>query len=105
MIAALTLALTLSAASPAPPKDAWFGADKVKHFLMSALVQSTAFSISRMSGGSRTLNQTVGGAATIIVGFGKEVHDRRVGKPFSFRDLVWDGLGALAAAALLNGTR
>jgi uncharacterized protein YfiM (DUF2279 family) len=36
---------------------------------------------------------------------GKEAFDRRRGRPFSVKDLIWDGGGALTAAALLNGTR
>jgi len=89
----------------APPRDSWFGADKVKHFLMSALVHSTAFSITRSAGAQRSGAQLAGAMSAAVVGVWKEVHDRRAGKPFSVPDLVWDGVGAAASAALLNRSR
>lgn len=95
----------LAMLSAPPGADRWFGADKLKHFLMSALVQSTAFSAARSAGIKRPSAQIVGGVSTVGVGLWKETHDRRNGKPFSVRDLLWDGAGAASAAALLNGTR
>ncbi|HEY8174261.1 MAG TPA: hypothetical protein VIF32_01085 [Gemmatimonadaceae bacterium] len=88
-----------------PPGEAWFGADKVKHFFLSALIQSATFSAARIVGLDKSASQTVGGAAVAGFGLGKELHDRRTAKPFSLRDLAWDAAGGLAAAALLNGTR
>jgi uncharacterized protein YfiM (DUF2279 family) len=88
-----------------PPGDAWFGADKVKHFFLSALVQSAAYSAARTVGLDRSASQIVGGVAVAGFGLGKEFHDRRSAKPFSPRDLTWDAAGGVAAAALLNGTR
>ncbi len=88
-----------------PPKQSWFGVDKVKHFCVSALVQSVGFSASRAVGLDRGVSQAAGAGAVIAVGVVKEVHDRRRGGRFSGRDLVWDAAGAASAAALLNGTR
>jgi len=105
MIAAIAFALSL-AVSPAPqPKDSWLGSDKVKHFLVSAFVQSTAFSIARLAGANRTTAQIAGATSAATVGLWKEFHDRSQKKPFSPRDLAWDAAGALAAAAILNGAR
>jgi uncharacterized protein YfiM (DUF2279 family) len=95
----------LTVLSGPPSADRWFGADKLKHFLMSAMVQSTAFSAARAAGIRRPSAQIVGGVSTVSVGFLKELHDRRSGKPFSLRDLLWDAGGGVSAAALLNGTR
>ena len=83
----------------------WFGADKVKHFLMSALVQSATYSAGRVARIDRGTSQLIGGGAVMATGVWKEFHDRRAGKPFSVEDLVWDASGGFAAAALLNGTR
>jgi uncharacterized protein YfiM (DUF2279 family) len=85
--------------------DRWFATDKVKHFFMSALIQSSAYSLARSADVSRSNAQVV--ASVVSVGFGvaKEIRDRRQAKVFSVKDLVWDGAGALTAAALLNGTR
>ena len=97
-VAALTVAL-------APPWKAWFGADKVKHFLMSAFVQSAAFSVSRSAGASREASHAVAGAATATVGVAKELRDKKRGQSFSVPDLAWDAAGAASAAALLNRSR
>jgi len=83
----------------------FFGADKVKHFLLSFLVQSTGYSMSRAAGLDRGASQAVGAAGVATVGLLKEIQDKRRGKPFSIGDLAVDAAGGLAAAALLNGTR
>lgn len=98
----LATALLVSAAAP---PGGWFGRDKLKHFLMSALVHSTAFSIARASRVDRPGAQVAGAVSATAVGLLKELHDRRVGKPFSVGDLLWDGAGAASAAALLNRSR
>ena len=85
--------------------DRWFGADKVKHFLMSALVQSATYSASRVARIDRSASQIAAGGTVLAIGVAKEFHDRHMGKPFSIEDLVWDATGGFAAAALLNGTR
>ena len=87
------------------PPGGWFGADKVKHFLMSALVHSTAFSIARSAGAQRPRAQVAGAISAATIGVWKELHDRHAGKPFSVGDLLWDGVGATSAAALLNRSR
>lgn len=92
-------------AQPSPQKDRWIGVDKVKHLFMSAFVQSAAFSVARAAKLSVSNAQVAASVATAVVGIGREVHDKRVGKPFSFKDLAWDAAGGVAAAALLNKTR
>jgi uncharacterized protein YfiM (DUF2279 family) len=88
-----------------PPGDRWFGADKIKHFFMSAMVQSTAFSAARAAGLQRGNAQAIGGVSTMGVALWKEMYDRRTGRGFSVKDLVWDAAGGVGAAALLNGAR
>ena len=88
-----------------PPRDAWFGSDKVKHFLMSALVNSATFSIARASGVQHSSAMAAGVGGALTVGLIKEFHDRSVGKPFSVKDLVWDAAGTASAAALLHRSR
>jgi uncharacterized protein YfiM (DUF2279 family) len=87
------------------PPDPWFGADKLKHFLISAMMQSTAVSVARAAGVQRNAAQIGGAVVTFSVGVGREVHDRRAGRALSLKDLLWDGLGGAAAASLLNGAR
>lgn len=88
-----------------PTLDRWFGADKLKHFLMSALIQSTTYSVARTARVDRTPSQLAGAAAVVGLGVWKELQDRRARKPFSIEDLVWDAAGGLAAGSVLNGTR
>ena len=101
----MTRALLLATLIVAPPTDRWFGVDKVKHFMISAFVQSAAFSAARAAGVNRPNAQLLAGVSTAVVGIGREVYDRRQGKVFSVKDLTWDAAGGLAAAAILNGTR
>ena len=84
--------------------DRWFGPDKVKHFLMTAFIQSASFSVARAAGMPRSNAQVVAGVSSAAFGIGKEVRDRRISR-FSVKDLVWDAAGAVTAASLMNGTR
>lgn len=83
-----------------PPPDRWFGVDKLKHFVVSALAQSLAFSGLQLAGASRDAALAGSLGAGAALGVGRELHDRRVGRPFSVRDLTWDAAG-LGAATLL----
>jgi putative lipoprotein len=85
--------------------DSWFGADKIKHFFMSAFIQSLTFSGLQAAGAHR--NAAFAGAigVTAAFGIGKEFHDKRLGEPFSIRDLTWDAAGAGAALVMLKSTQ
>lgn len=97
-----TFALVIAFA--ADSGDSWIGRDKVKHFVLSAFVHSVAFSVTR-SVADRPVAQGVGAGAVLGAGVFKEVLDRRAGRPFSVRDLVWGTAGGAAAASLMNGAR
>jgi len=97
--------ITFVLALALPPVKSWFGADKLKHFLTSAFVQSAAFSAARAAGADRRVSNVAAAGVTAAVGVAKEVRDRRVGKRFSTQDLVWDAAGAGAMAALLARSR
>jgi len=96
----VTLALLIALALP--PRDAWFGADKVKHFFMSAFVQSVAYNGFRLAGAAHGPSLLGASATTAAFGVGKELQDRRAGGRFSARDLVWDAAGAGAATLILD---
>jgi len=99
---ARALAVALLLCLTTPP---FFGGDKVKHFLMSFFVQSVGYSVSRTAGVERSTSQGIAAAGVVSIGVLKELHDRSVGKPFSFGDLFWDGAGGVAAASLMNGSQ
>jgi len=88
----------------APLPDRWFGADKVKHFFMTAFAQSVAYSTLRAVGTGRDASLVAASAATATVSVAKELHDRPRPEGFSVRDLVWDAAGAGAATLILYRT-
>ena len=93
----LAFALSLHA-----PQRVGVAPDKVKHFFLSAFIQSASYSALRLSGVEHDGALVSAGAATVAVGVAKEIHDARSGGRFSAGDLVWDLLGAGAAAVVLD---
>ena len=102
----LLMAFGLQAsAAGAHGSDPWLGADKLKHFLASAFVQSVSYSALRATG-VRNGPALVGATAvTLSVGAGKELWDRAGHGDPSVRDFTWDVLGAGAASVMLNRSR
>lgn len=88
----------------APPKVT-IAPDKVKHFFMSAFVQSASYATLRTTGVEHDGALVAAGAATVALGIGKEVYDARGGRRFDVYDLAWDLAGGAAAAAVLEHTR
>ena len=72
--------------------DAWLAEDKVQHFAASAAVTTLAYGGARIAMSPQDARAVAIGAG-VVAGLLKEVHDYRRGTIFSFRDLVWDGLG------------
>lgn len=93
---------------PDPPRvsqESWSGPDKIKHFFISAFIESLTFSGLQATGASR--NTAFAGAivTTAAFGIGREVHDKRTKGIFSIPDLGWDAAGAGAAALVLRSTQ
>ncbi|HEY5022823.1 MAG TPA: VanZ family protein [Gemmatimonadaceae bacterium] len=89
----------------APHPDAWFGIDKLKHFFMSAFIESVSYSA--LQAARVNHRSALGGAIgiTLAVGVGREIHDMRTpGNIFSVRDLTWDVIGTGAGAVLVAHT-
>jgi len=101
---ALLLALQGAPAAP-PPEDRWFSADKIKHFFVSAFVQSLTYSALR-SADLHHRDALAGAAvASAAIAVGKELRDMRGETGFSGRDLVWGAAGVAGASLLLDQTR
>lgn len=96
----LAFALSLHA----PPRVT-IAPDKVKHFFMSAFVQSLSYATLRTTGVDHDDALVAAGAATVALGVGKEVYDARAGRRFDVYDLAWDLAGAAAATAVLEQSR
>ncbi|MGQ0713523.1 MAG: DUF2279 domain-containing protein [Gemmatimonadaceae bacterium] len=79
--------------------------DKLKHFFMSAFVQSASYSALRLTRVEHNTAMVAASAVTFSVGLGKEIYDARAGRTFDVRDLAWDIAGGAAAAALLEQSR
>jgi len=85
--------------------DHWFGADKVKHFFMSAFVESVTYSALRASNVRHDTALVAASSVTLGIGIGKEIHDHHSYGQFSVKDLTWDVAGNAAAATVLAHTR
>lgn len=98
---ALVLALSLSIGGH-QSGDKWLAPDKLKHFFMSAFIESASYSALRAARVNH--HDALVSAAGIAVGagIGKEIHDSWTGEGFSLRDLTWDAAGTAAGAAFLS---
>ncbi len=102
----LSLAVNVIFAQTAVARDSWFGIDKIKHFFMSAFIESVTYSALQAAHVNRrpALAGAIGVSAAF--GVGREIHDKRTpGNRFSYRDLTWDALGIGVGAAMLSHTR
>lgn len=88
-----------------PTEDEWFAEDKLRHFFLSFAATSLAYGAVRTAGLDHGPAEVVAGAGAAAAGVWKEFDDRRRGRPFSYRDLAWDGLGIAAALILAVQTR
>jgi len=88
-----------------PHRDAWFGIDKLKHFFISAFVESVSYSLMQAAGARHSTAMAGAVGITLGLGVARELHDQRQpGNLFSVRDLTWDVIGAGAGAVLLSHT-
>lgn len=101
----LAVNLVYAQTAAAAAHDSWFGIDKIKHFFISAFIESVSYSALQAAHANRraALGSAIGVAAAF--GVGRELHDRRTpGNWFSYRDLTWDAIGTAAGAVLLTHT-
>lgn len=87
------------------PRDTFLGPDKVKHFLISAFLESVGFSGMQVVGANRSVSLAAATTVTASLGIARELHDRRTKGLFSIGDLTWDALGTSAAILLLSHTQ
>lgn len=86
-------------------QDSWWGPDKVKHFFISAFIESVSFSALQAIGASRDASFAGAIGTTAAFAFGREIHDKRTKGIFSVPDLTWDAAGAGAALLVLQSTQ
>lgn len=85
--------------------DGWLGSDKIKHFVVSAVLQSFTYSAAQAAGVDRGDAMRISISVTAAAGIGREAYDGRVKGRFSVSDLVWDGAGIAGATLMLRHTR
>jgi uncharacterized protein YfiM (DUF2279 family) len=86
-------------------QDPWIAEDKFKHMFTSMAAVHFAYGAVRLTGmkdDAAVIAAVTSGAAA---GIWKEFHDRRAGRPFSGRDLLWDGLGLGAGLVFISQVR
>ncbi len=99
------LAINLLYAQTAVVRDSWFGIDKIKHFFMSAFIESVSYSALQAARVSHRSAMAGAIGVTAAFGVGREIHDgRNPNNHFSVKDLTWDALGAGAGVVLLSHT-
>jgi uncharacterized protein YfiM (DUF2279 family) len=101
----LYLAANLVFAQTAVARDSWFGIDKIKHFFLSAFIESVSYSALQAAHVKRRPALTGAIGVSSAFGVAREIHDKRTpGKWFSYQDLTWDALGIAAGAMMLTRT-
>jgi putative lipoprotein len=95
-VAASIVLGSLVAACPAyaePPVDPFFGADKAKHFTISAALAASGYGLSAIVIDGRKNRAVLGATIALGAGYSKEVLDAvGFGTP-SWKDFVWDVIG------------
>jgi uncharacterized protein YfiM (DUF2279 family) len=101
----MCLAVNLISAQTAVIRDSWFGIDKIKHFFMSAFIESVSYSALQAARVNHRSAMIGAIGVTAAAGVGREIHDyRNPNNHFSVKDLTWDAVGAGAGAVLLSHT-
>ena len=81
--------------------DSWFSSDKFMHFSLSAAIPGFSYYLyaDRLNK-KEEAGKIISVSLTALLGVGKELYDKKRRGHFSWKDLVWDGLG-LAVGYLL----
>jgi len=81
--------------------DHWFGQDKAKHFLGSAVIAAGGTVIAANNTDEESDAALIGFSAAMATGLSKELYDNGVKETcFSWKDLFWDFLGASVGASI-----
>ena len=87
-----------------PQNDSWFGKDKAKHFFVSGVIAGISTSVSENREIDSDESFLLSTGITLSIGMGKEAHDLWLSQTgWSWKDLLWDLLGALAGHFFVQG--
>jgi uncharacterized protein YfiM (DUF2279 family) len=83
--------------------DRWLGRDKALHFGATLVISGGSYAAASAMTQSRAARVAVALLAALAVGAAKEGYDALEYGDSSFRDLAWDGMGAVTGAAVAWG--
>ncbi len=86
-------------------RDDWFAEDKLRHYFLSLAVTGMTYGVARSTGPDGAPALALAGAGAAAAGLWQEFYDRSIGRPFSQKDLVWDGLGIVTGLILASQAR
>ena len=99
---AMVVSLGSGCATPRGHHDAWWGEDKLKHFVVAGGISAAATAIASQNGASDGAAFAVAVPITLGAGSAKEWHDREVkGTYWSWRDMAWNAVGAAAGSIVV----
>ena len=105
LIATIASGAGAQAVNRSPHPDGWFGIDKIKHFFVSAFINSVSYSAMQAAGVNHRPAMAGAIGITMAAGVARELHDMRVpGNLFSLRDLTWDAIGTAVGATVTAHT-
>ncbi|RMF94757.1 MAG: hypothetical protein D6734_07035 [Candidatus Schekmanbacteria bacterium] len=101
----LFLHLALGCTALKNDKDQWLSKDKAYHFLAAGAISASATAISKKGKLSDAESTLVGVSITLAAGTGKESYDKKIKKTFfSWKDMIFNLLGALTGSLIVNMT-
>jgi len=83
--------------------DDWLGKDKMSHLVVSTVVSAVATRIAQDNGASDCSAPVIGFSFAMVVGAGKETHDKRIkGTYYSWKDMTWNLLGSIIGSLAVS---
>jgi uncharacterized protein YfiM (DUF2279 family) len=83
-------------------KDPWFSHDKFLHFSVSTALTGTGYYMSVVHlNTTDDQGQLMAVSAAVLCGLAKEVFDKKNTGYFSWKDIVWDGIGIAVGVLVL----
>lgn len=84
--------------------DDWFSKDKAKHFIVSSVISGTITAAANYHEMDKEDSFSLALGLTLSIGAGKETYDLWTGDTgWSWKDITWDVLGALAGYCIVEG--
>jgi len=103
LVLLIALSVLAGCATATRQNDSWAGRDKAKHFLVSGVISGTAAVIADKRGMDNDGAFYFAFGTTLFLGAGKEAYDLKIRKTgWSWKDLSWDALGALAGYGIVR---